>query len=118
MGARSKVRGHGVSVLSYEISKALDVLIKKFQGGLVQFCFLFFLTITAISCTVDIKCVHKQFYVKSSKNSEYLKRMDPCYPEILTFLELKKFLSKICSLEQFFYREKSSFSMQLFETTI
>ena len=44
--------------------------------------------------------------------------MDPRYPEILTFLELKKFLGKICSLEQFFYREKSSFPMQLFETTI
>ena len=35
--------------------------------------------------------------------------MDPRYPEILTFLELKKFLGKICSLEQFF-TEKSRHS--------
>ena len=32
--------------------------------------------------------------------------MDPRYPEILTFLELKKFLGKICSLEQFFLQRK------------
>ena len=99
-----------------KISKALDVLVEK--NSRRSCSVFFFLAITVISCTVDIKCVHKKFYVKSSKNSEYLKRMDPRYPEILTFLELKKFLRKICSLEQFFYREKSSFPMQLFETTI
>ena len=95
-----------IMLLPIQISKALDVLIKN---------------ISRRSCSVNnriiqylarltIKCVHKKFYVKSSKNSEYLKRMDPRYPEILSFLELKKFLGKICSLEQFFFTEKSRHS--------
>ena len=43
--------------------------------------------------------------------------MEPYYPEILNFLELKKFQGKICSFEQFFSQRKVVIP-QLFETTI